>query len=200
MTIIIIGITAIISILAFQNKDIFDKMKFNAWYIHHRKQHYRFISYGLVHADWIHLGVNMFVMYSFGKIVEEIFVDHFNYKAYIYFSMLYAGGIAFSTIWDFGKYKDDIYYNAVGASGAVSAVVFSSIILYPAGKIFLFMIPVGIPAPIFGLLYLIYSAYMSKRGTSNIGHSAHFWGAVFGIIFTIAIRPAFLTRFIEQLF
>jgi membrane associated rhomboid family serine protease len=199
MTILIIGITAIISLLAFQNKVLFDKMKFNAWEIHHRKEWHRFISYGLIHADWIHLLVNMFVMYSFGKIVEEIFQYNFQYKGYIYFFLLYAGGIAFSTIWDFGKHKDDIYYNAVGASGAVSAVVFSSIILFPSGKIFLFMIPVGIPAPIFGLLYLIYSAYMAKKGTSNIGHSAHFWGAVFGIIFTIAVKPEFLTRFIEQL-
>jgi len=199
MTIPIIGITAIISLLAFQNKLFFDKMKFNAWEIHHRKEWHRFISYGLIHADWIHLLVNMFVMYSFGKIVEEIFQYNFQYKGYIYFILLYAGGIAFSAIWDFGKHKDDIYYNAVGASGAVSAVIFSSIILFPSGKIFLFMIPVGIPAPIFGLLYLIYSAYMAKKGTSNIGHSAHFWGAVFGIIFTIAVKPEFLTRFLEQL-
>lgn len=185
--------------LAFQRGDIFDRMKFNAWDIHHKKEWHRFLSYGFIHADWIHLLVNMFVLYSFGSIVEEIFRFNFELKSLVYFLLLYVGGIAFSTIWDFGKHKDNIYYNAVGASGAVSAIVFSSIVLYPAGKIFMFFIPVGIPAPIFGLLYIIYSAYMAKRGTSNIGHSAHFWGAVFGIVFTIAIRPAFLTGFLEQL-
>jgi membrane associated rhomboid family serine protease len=148
----------------------------------------------------MHLLINMFVLYSFGNIVEEFFRHFFYIKGYVYFLLLYIGGIGFSTLFDFGKHKNDIYYNAVGASGAVSAIVFASIILYPAGKIFLFMIPVGIPAPLFGLIYLIYSAYMAKRGTGNIGHSAHFWGAIFGVVFTIAVKPEFFTLFWEQLF
>lgn len=200
ITLLIIGITALISLLAFQRNDIFDRMKFNAWEIHHQKEWFRFISYGFIHADWIHLLVNMFVLYSFGCIVEEVFQYYFDLKFIIYYLLLYFGGIAFSAIWDFGKYKDNMNYNAVGASGAVSAVVFSSIILYPAGKIFLFFIPIGIPAPIFGLLYLVYSAYMARKGTSNIGHSAHFWGAVFGIVFTIALNYEFLSSFLEQVF
>jgi membrane associated rhomboid family serine protease len=199
MTIIIIGITAIISVLAFQQTQLFEKLKFNAWDIHHRKEWHRFLSYGLIHADWMHLLINMFVLYSFGRIVEEIFIQYFDLRGYIYFILLYAGGIAFSTLVDFAKYKNDVHYNAVGASGAVSAVVFSSIILFPSGKIFLFMIPVGIPAPIFGILYLIYSAYMARRGGTNIGHSAHFWGAIFGIVYTVALKPAFILNFIEQI-
>jgi membrane associated rhomboid family serine protease len=200
MTIIIIVITVIISITALSRADVFEKLKFNAFLIHHNKQGYRFLSYGLIHADWMHLFINMFVLYSFGSIVENQFLAVFDYRGYIYYLLLYAGGIGFSTLFDFGKHKNDIYYNAVGASGAVSAIVFSSIILYPAGKIFLFLIPIGIPAPIFGILYLIYSAYMAKRGTGNIGHSAHFWGAIFGIVFTIALKPEFFTLFWEQLF
>ncbi|MCD4682628.1 MAG: rhomboid family intramembrane serine protease [Bacteroidales bacterium] len=200
LTILIIGITAIVSFLSFNRRDIFDKLKFNAYYIHQRKEYYRVLSYGLIHADWMHLLVNMFVLYSFGDIVEQVFNAYFGFKGSIYFLLLYIGGIGFSTLFDFGKYKNDIYYNAVGASGAVSAIVFSSIILYPAGKIFLFFIPIGIPAPIFGLLYLAYSAYMAKRGRDNIGHSAHFWGAIFGVVFTIAIKPEFIKLFFEQLF
>jgi membrane associated rhomboid family serine protease len=200
LTLLLIGFTVLISLLALSRADVFDKMKFNAFRIHHNKEWYRFLSYGLIHADWMHLFINMFVLYSFGSIVEELFRINFDLRAYAYFILLYVGGIGFSTLFDFGKYKNDIYYNAVGASGAVSAVVFSSIILYPAGKIFLFMIPVGIPAPLFGLIYLVYSAYMAKKGTGNIGHSAHFWGAVFGVIFTIAIKPEFFTLFWEQLF
>ncbi|HOV12612.1 MAG TPA: rhomboid family intramembrane serine protease, partial [Bacteroidales bacterium] len=94
--------------------------------------------------------------------------------------------------------KNNPYYNAVGASGATSAVLFASILFYPIGKIMIFPIPIGIPAFIFGLLYLIYSAYMSKRGGDNIGHDAHFWGAVFGVLFTIAIKPAVALYFIDQ--
>jgi len=200
MTIFIIAITVIISLIALSRIDVFDKMKFNAYLIHHNNEWYRFLSYGLIHADWMHLFINMFVLYSFGSIVEELFRYHFDMKAYVYFILLYIGGIGFSTLFDFGKYKNDIHYNAVGASGAVSAIVFSSIILYPAGKIFLFMIPIGIPSPLFGLIYLVYSAFMARRGTGNIGHSAHFWGAIFGVVFTIAIKPEFFTLFWEQLF
>ena len=99
----------------------------------------------------------------------------------------------------FGKHKNDVFYNAVGASGAVSAVLFASIILYPAGKIMLFLIPIPIPAPVFGVLYVAYEYYMGKRGGDNIGHDAHLWGAVFGVVFTIALKPALLLNFLEQI-
>ncbi len=199
MTIFLIGLTVLISILAFNRRDVFDKLKFNAYYIHKDKDWYRFLSYGLIHADWTHLLINMFVLYSFGEIVEQFFIYYFEFKGYVYFLLLYLGGVGFSTLFDYGKYKNDIYYNAVGASGAVSAVVFASILLYPAGKIFLFFIPIGIPAPIFGILYLVYSAYMAKKGNSIIGHSAHFWGAIFGIVFTVAINPTFFLLFVDYL-
>ncbi|MCB0804807.1 MAG: rhomboid family intramembrane serine protease [Bacteroidales bacterium] len=200
MLYLIIGITVLISILSFSRPDVFDKLKFNAWYIRHESEWFRFFSYGLVHADWMHLFINMFVLYSFGDIVVQFFEHYFGNKSILYFILLYVGGIGFSSLYDFGKHKENIYYNAVGASGAVSAVVFSSIILYPAGKIFLFFIPIGIPAPVFGILYLAYSAYMAKRGSDNIGHSAHFWGAVYGIAFTIAVNPEFAIIFINHLF
>lgn len=200
MTYIFIGITVLISFFAFNRRDIFDRLKFNAYFILHRKEWYRFFSYGLIHANWMHLLVNMFVLYSFGQIVEQFFNYYFELKGYIYFALLYIGGIGFSSLFDYGKYKNDIYYNAIGASGAVSAIVFSSIILYPIGKIYLFFIPIGIPAPIFGLLYLAYSVYMEKRGTDNIGHSAHFWGAIYGLAFTIAIKPKLLIIFYQMLF
>jgi membrane associated rhomboid family serine protease len=199
MTLIIIAVTALVSFIAFNRQDLFDKLKFNAFNIHKEQEWHRFLSYGLLHADWMHLLINMFVLYSFGDIVEKMFLYHFGIKGYAYFFLLYIGGIAFSTLYDFGKHKENIFYNAVGASGAVSAVVFSSIILFPQGKIYLFFIPIGIPAPIFGILYLVYSAYMAKKGTSIIGHSAHFWGAIFGIAFTIAIKPEFLTLFLNHL-
>ncbi len=199
MTIVIILVTAVVSIIAFNKDELFQKLKFNAYYIKHDREWYRFFSYALLHADWTHLIINMFVLYSFGNIVIQILSLTFGTKAFLYFILLYVGGILFSTIFDYIKNKDNIYYNAVGASGAVSAVVFSSIILYPTGKIFIFFIPIGISSWIFGILYLIYSAYLGKRGKSNIGHNAHFYGAVFGVIFTILLNPDYLQSFIDQI-
>jgi len=200
MTYVIIAITVVVSIIAFNRTDIFDKLKFNAYLIHKNREWFRFLTYGLIHADYMHLFINMFVLYSFGGIVEIYFDHYFGSLSQIYFLLLYAGGIAFSTLYDFGTHKNDSYYNAVGASGAVSAIVFSSIILYPSGKIFLFLIPIGIPAPLFGVLYLAYSAYMAKKARDNIGHNAHFWGAVFGVVFTILLNFDILEVFLQQVF
>ncbi len=200
MTYIIIGITVVVSIIAFNRQELFDKLKFNAYLVAGRKEWYRFLSYGLVHADYMHLFINMFVLYSFGEIVEAFYSHYFGNKAILFYLLLYVGGIAFSTLYDYGAHRKDSWYNAVGASGAVSAVVFASIILYPTGKIFLFFIPIGIPAPIFGLLYLGYSFYMARKGTDNIGHNAHFFGALFGIIFTILLDTDILKIFFSSLF
>lgn len=199
MVIAIIILTSIISVYAFYNKDVFSKLKFNAYVIRHHGEGWRFFTYGLVHADWIHLFINMFVLYSFGNVVVEAYLFYFAAKGYMYYLLLYLGGIIFSVLFDYGKHKDDIYYNAVGASGAVSAVLFASILLHPAGKIMLFPIPFPLPSVVFGVFYLAYSAYMAKRGRDNIGHNAHFWGAVFGIAFTIAIKPALVVQFLDQM-
>jgi membrane associated rhomboid family serine protease len=199
MILIIILITGVVSYLAFNNRDLFDKLKFNAWYIKHDREWYRFFSYGLLHAGWGHLLINMFVLWSFSSVVMQFFTRDFGQIANLYFLLLYIGGVLFATLWDFAKNRENIYYNAVGASGAVAAVVFASIILYPNGKIFFFFIPVGIPSWLFGILYLAYSAYMGKRSRENIGHNAHFWGAMFGIIFTLLINPDYLKIFYHQL-
>lgn len=199
MVIAIIIITSIISVLAFGNPELMYKLKFNAFAIKHEKQGWRFFTYGLVHSGWGHLAINMFVLWSFGRIVLYFYQELFSNAGYFYFLLLYVGGIMFSVLYDFGKHKDDAMYNAVGASGAVSAVVFASIILYPAGGVYLFFIPIEIPSPIFGILYLVYSAYMAKRGQDNIGHDAHFWGAIYGVILTIALKPALALIFWEEL-
>ena len=199
MTILLIAVTALISILAFNNQVLFDRLKFSPYAIHHRKEVYRFASYALVHAGWLHLLINMWVLYSFGSIVERTFKLHFGAGGMFYYFMLYVAGVLFSVLFDYGKFKNNVYYNAVGASGAVSAVVFSSILIYPAGSIYLFPIPFPIPSWLFGILYLVYSAYMQRKGTDNVGHSAHFWGAVFGMLFTVALLPDVLHNFFFQL-
>jgi membrane associated rhomboid family serine protease len=200
MTIIIIIFTALFSVLSFSNIDLFHKLKFNAWLIKTKKQSWRFLTYALVHAGWMHLAINMFVLYSFGTNIEKSFNVIFGYpKGLINYGMLYIGGVLFSTLFDYGKQKDNPYYDAVGASGAVAAIVFASILIAPNMSLFLFPIPFPIPAYIFGGLYLAYSVYMGKRGQDNIGHYAHFFGAIFGFGFTLILKPSLINRFIEQL-
>ncbi len=199
MTITIIIISVAVSAFAIINQELSQKLRFNAYAIKHSKEWYRFFTYALIHADWIHLLVNMFVLYSFGKAVENYFSIVFPGKAAFYYIILYIGGIVVSVAPSYNKNKDNIYYNAVGASGAVSAVVFSSIIFHPTGGIRFFFIPFSIPSVIFGILYLIYSAYMAKRSRDNIGHDAHFWGAIFGVVYTIILKPKLLLLFFEQI-
>jgi len=199
VTYILIFVTSVISVFALNNEELFAKFKFNAYDVKHNNQWYRFFTYGFLHAGYVHLFINMLVLYSFGNIVETFFHHYFPEKSVFYYLLLYGGGLILSIVPAFGKYKNDVFYNAVGASGAVSAVVFASIILYPAGKIFLFFIPIPIPAPIFGILYLAYEYYMAKHGRDNIGHDAHLWGAIFGIIFTIALKPGLVTVFFRQI-
>ena len=192
ITIIIIAITAIVSVLALSNHGLFRRLAFNAYDIKHFKNSYRFLSYALIHADWIHLLVNMMVLFSFGRIVETYYGLYFGLKGTLYYLLLYVGGAALSTLPAYGKHKDDYSYTAVGASGAVSAVLFASIVFMPLGKITIFPIPIGIPAILFGPLFLVYSAYMNKKNIDNVGHDAHFWGAIFGVVFTVVLKPALI--------
>lgn len=199
LTYLIIAITVVVSIGAFNNPELFNRFKFNAYQIKHSNEKYRFFSYALLHSGWIHLLINMYVLYSFGGVVEQYFLIHFGSIGYLYYALLYIGGVLFSTLYDFGKYKDDIYYNAVGASGAVSAVVFASILVYPGGSIFLFPIPFPLPSWLFGVAYLIYSAYMGRKGVDNIGHNAHFWGAIYGVILTVILVRGVIPNFFNTI-
>lgn len=199
ITIVIIAVSSLVSIAAFSNRELYRRLVFNAYDISHFKHGYRFLSYALVHADWMHLLINMMVLYSFGNVVEEYYDLVFARKSILYFLLLYIGAVVLSTTPAYGKYKDDYSYNAVGASGAVSAVVFASIVFDPLNKIYLFFIPIGIPAIIFGLLYLAYSWYMAKKNIDNIGHDAHFWGAIYGFAFTLAMKPSLIGHFFTQL-
>ncbi|MBI9033686.1 MAG: rhomboid family intramembrane serine protease [Bacteroidales bacterium] len=197
--VLILGITVLVSFLSFSNRELFYKLSFNPYSIQERKQWYRYFSYAFIHADWFHLAINMYVLYVFADQVLDSFLFFFGPKGYLFFLLLYIGGIVFSVVKDYGQYKNEPMYNAVGASGAVSAIVFASIIILPSQKLFIFPLPIPLPAYIMGVLYLVYSAYMAKRGKDNIGHNAHFWGAVFGVVFTLVLRPSYFSEFIQSL-
>jgi membrane associated rhomboid family serine protease len=195
----IIGVTVVVSYLAFQNRELFDKLKFNAAQIVRKKEYYRLISHAFIHANWAHLGVNMLVMYFFGRNTNAYFVYYFGKRATIYFVLLYLGGILASNIWSLIKHKDNYYYNAVGASGAVSAVLFTSIFFNPWGLLYFFGI-LPIPGILFAVGYLIYSYRMSKKEVDNVAHDAHFLGAVFGFVFPILLKADLIDIFIKNLF
>lgn len=191
-TVLIIAITCLVSISAFSNHALFSNLLFNAAIIHSRKQWYRFLSHGFLHADWIHLAMNMYVLYMFGNMVEEVFVSSLGTtKGELYFFLLYFISIVASSFPSYEKHKHDYYYNSVGASGAVSAIVFSAILLNPWMSLSLMFIPIPIPipAPIFGVLYLLYCRYAAKHGKDNVAHDVHYWGSLFGAVFTLVILP-----------
>ncbi|MFC2102028.1 rhomboid family intramembrane serine protease [Bacteroidota bacterium] len=199
VTIAIIAVTVLVSILGFNNDILFSRCKFNPYDVKHSGQWYRFFTYGFLHAGWVHLFINMFVLYSFGSLVEKAYRYYFSSKYILYFLLLYIGALLLSVIPSFGKHKNDVFYSSVGASGAVSAVLFTSILIAPLNKIYLFFIPIGIPAILFGVLYVGYEYWMSRRAADNIGHDVHLWGALFGLIFTIAMKPVIVLFFLKQL-
>ena len=199
ITYIIIAITVLISITSMENHELKNKMMFNAYMIHHRKEWYRFFSNGFIHADFMHLGFNMFSLYMFGLGVESAYKDLFDTKGILFFILLYVGGLVMSSLYSYEKHKENIYYNALGASGAVSAVIFAFITLSPTTKLLFLFIPIPISAWLFGLIYLGIEYYLSKRGKDNIGHDAHFWGAVYGIVLTLILKPSLAHEFILQI-
>ncbi len=203
MTIIIIVITCLISISAFNRKELFDKLQLNPYAVYHKKQWYRIITHGFLHADWVHLFVNMFVLFSFGSSIENIFkqlaAQGIINSPILSFLLLYFIGMILATITTIKKHKDNYWYNSVGASGAVSAVVFASIFFQPLAKLYFYAV-IPIPGIVFGVLYLAYSQYMSKRDSDNINHDAHFIGAVFGFLFPLLLDPKLINVFLSQLF
>lgn len=199
MTILIIIVTAIFSIVAFQQPELFHRYNFNAYQVYHRKQWYRVFTHAFLHANWEHLFVNMFVLFSFGTALWQYFYIYFGQNVLLLYLGLYIGGIIISTVFTLVKEKDNFNYNAVGASGAVSAVTFACIFFSPLSKIYFFGI-IPIPGILFGALYLGYSYYMGKRNVDNIGHDAHFWGAVYGFVYPLLLKPALLSNFFDKLF
>jgi membrane associated rhomboid family serine protease len=207
VTVIIVVITCVVSFVAFSNQRVIDALIFNPPAIFNRNEWYRFFSCGLIHADIMHLAFNMFSFYVFGKIVEQKFADIFGEKGPLLYGLMYIAALGACLVPTYMQHKENYHYRSLGASGAVSAVVFAGIFLYPTLGISLMFIPIAIPGFIFGPLYLIITAYLSRRGQSYINHSAHLWGALFGIAFLIVISftlsapPGFnpLTHFIDQI-
>lgn len=197
---IIVIITSIYSIIAFNNKKLIDKGVFNPYLIKKNKQYYRFITHGFLHANFLHLLFNMFVLYIFGKSVEHFFIafTQSTIKGEILYVLLYFGGLIGASLPGYKKHENDIYYNSLGASGAVSGVMVAYIIFQPVQNICLYGL-LCFPGIIWLVGYIGYSYYMGKRGTGNIDHDAHFFGALFGLLFTFLFIPNSFHIFIGQI-
>ena len=187
-SVILMGVIVVVSAMAFGNPKLRASLIMNPYIISRRGEYHRLLTSGFIHADWMHLGFNMFSLYFFSistnpqiKGVEQILGP----VAYL---ALFLLGVVVSSIPTFFQHKDSPHYNALGASGGVAAVIFSFIVFHPLRKIHLFIFP-GVPGFILGVLYMIYSYFSSKQNRDNIGHSAHLTGAIFGIVFSFIIEP-----------
>ncbi len=203
ITLSIIIITSLVSFTAFTNEKLMDSLIFYPPAITNQKQWYRFFTNGLLHADLTHLLFNMFALYLFGEKVESAFLYIFGEKGKLFYLIMYVFALAFCLLPTYSKNKDNYHYKSLGASGAVSAVIFASIILDPLMGIGLMFIPVYVAGFIFGFIYLIISSWLDKKGEGNINHSAHIFGALFGMGFLIIASALFsdypvLKHFIDQ--
>lgn len=190
-TLILIIITAAISITAFSNSKVYNDLIMYPPAIG-KGQVYRLLTAGFIHADWAHLIFNMLTLWFFGKLLEEQYFVHFGKFTFIFFYLL---AIIVSDIPSYLKHRNSSRFASLGASGGVAAVLFAFILLSPWSTIYVFVIPV--PAIVFGVLYLVYSQYMSRKGGDNINHDAHFWGAVFGIAALLVLDKQAIPRFLE---
>ncbi len=183
ITLIIVIITSLVSIGGFSNHKIINDLIFYPPAVTQQKQWWRFFTCGLIHADWGHLVLNMYALYIFGVPVEHAFLGIFGEYGAVLYLVMYITALMVCLLPTYGRHRNDHYYRSLGASGAVSAVIFCFILLDPLQKMGLIFLPIMIPGFIFGALYLIASSIMNRRSADNINHSAHIWGAVYGVAF-----------------
>lgn len=185
ITFLIILITCAVSIPAFSKSQLKEDLLFWPFRMQREGQLYRFVTHGVLHADAMHLIFNIVSFYSFGTALEAyLFPAIFGDISRAVLAILYFTAIIMASLPDFFKHRNNVQYRSLGASGAVSGVVFAAITVQPNMPIQFFFIPFPIPGYIFGIAFLVLSAMLAKKGGGNIGHNAHFWGSVYGVVFT----------------
>ena len=198
VTLILIIVTVITSIYAWNNPAVLQKWMFNPFIVHNAKQYHRFLTSGFIHSNTVHLLFNMIALFFFGSVIERIYMNIFGFTGVFLYLITYLAGIVVSNIKTFIKYKNSSHYNSLGASGGVASILFASILYRPTSSICLYF-AICIPAFILGAIYLIYTYYSGKKSSDNINHDAHLYGSLFGIVFTILLRPSVLIEFIERI-
>ncbi len=185
ITVIIIIITVLVSLGAFNNEKLQSELIFYPPAVTNNKQWYRFFTCGFIHADFGHLLFNMISLYFFGPAVEKAFEQIFGENGNLLYLLLYVSALMVSLLPTYFKNINNHQYRSLGASGAVSAVIFAGLMLAPGTEVYIFFIPIPIPGFIFAPLYVLVSAILDKKGGDNINHSAHIWGGLYGMVFVI---------------
>ena len=193
-TLALIIITCVVSFVAWQQPAVLNRLIMWPPAVAQRGQVDRFITHGFIHADGMHLLFNMFTLFFFGRVIENFYRP---YLGGMGFALFYVSAIVVAMLPSYWDHKNDANYFSLGASGAVSAVLFAFILFAPWSTIYVFFIPM--PAIIFAVLYTAYSIWSSQRGRDNINHSAHLWGAAYGIAVTLLIEPNLISRFMQKL-
>lgn len=187
MLLIILVATIIISLWADKNLDWKEHMLFIPYRIKHQQEYHRLVTHGFIHADIPHLAFNMLTLYFMGEYLYAEWKMNYGNAGIAYFCVLYFFGIIAATLWPMIRHQDQANYRSLGASGAVSAVLFAVILWNPTLSLSLMFIPIPIPAYIFGPLYLLFEYYSMRKGNSGIAHDAHIGGAIFGILFVLML-------------
>lgn len=191
---IIIVLTCVVSYTAFNNPKLMDDWILSPFKAYRDKQYYRYVTYGFLHADGMHLLFNMITLFFFGQLTEGFYNSQLGPFG---FALFYLGGIIFSVLPSAMQNKQDPRYATLGASGAVSAVLFAYILFEPWTTLLIFFVPC--PAIIYAVLYVAYSIWLDKKGGDNVNHSAHLWGAAYGVAATLLIQPSVLSNFLNKL-
>lgn len=194
ITLAIIAVTCVVSFLAFNKPKLMDDLILWPPAIQRHREYHRLVTYGLVHADFGHLLFNMLTLFFFGRAIESVYAQELGRFGFLLF---YIGGLVVSILPTYIKNRRNPNYHSLGASGAVSAALFAFILFAPWARIFVFVLPM--PAILYAVLYVGYSIYMDRAGRDNINHSAHLWGAAYGVIFTLLIKQGLFTYFLAQL-
>jgi membrane associated rhomboid family serine protease len=195
--IVIIIITSWVSYHAWKDPSLMQKCIFNPYIINNKNEYWRFVTSGMIHKDMTHLLMNLFTLYFFGSNLEDIYVSLYGVVGSLYFVVIYFVTMILADIPSFFKHKEDFHYNALGASGAVSAMVFACIYFAPLNEIcfYLFICLEGFIA---GTLFIIYSIYQSKHGNDMIGHDVHMYGAILGFVSSLILQPELFPAFINS--
>ena len=200
----IIAVSCIASYLAFQDHALFEKLKHSPYREHHHGEWWRLLTSGFIHGGWLHLGINMFVFYSFGRFTEAALTGYMPQFAsysfegitgHLVYLILYLLTIVIANLYTLIQHKDNPNYGAIGASGAVSGALFCFVLFLPWDQILLYGI-IPIPAIVAAIAFLLYSQYAAKKGTDNIDHSAHFYGALAMPAMLLLLRPSLVAHFV----
>lgn len=200
ITLFIILVTGLISYMAFQNEELMEKLLHRPYVESKNQQMYRWLTAGFLHADWTHLLINLYVLYSFGAYVENWYKYEFGImKGGILYGLLYILSMVLANLVTFQKHKQNSGFASVGASGAIAGILFAFILFEPWNMLLLFFI-IPIPAFLFAILYVLYSHYASRHSYhERIDHDAHLYGALTGMAFTILLKPALVQEFLQKI-